>query len=135
MDKTIEVTQKLVEAYNEKYNTKFVLHEPYKLFPTEEGEYGIKEYSWPGNQKAGVYLILDEHDNIIYVGQSSSLGYRFYHYFKGSDGICTYREGSWSFKPNAIVAIIAPDEAKYERLSLEEYLIERLQPTDNIRGK
>lgn len=135
MNKTLDVAQKLICGYNEKYNTNFVLEKKYKLFPSEDGEYGIKEYSWPGNQKAGVYLILDEYNNIIYVGQSASLGSRFYHYFKGSDGIFTYREGSWSTIPKSIVAIIAPDNAKYQRLSLEEYLIERLQPSDNINGK
>ena len=135
MNKSLAEVRSLIDAYNVKYNTNFVLEKKYKLFPSEDGEYGIKEYSWPGNQKAGVYLILDELDNIIYVGQSSSLGRRFYHYFKGSDGVCTYREGSWSATPKAIVAIVAPDDARYERLSLEEYLIERLQPADNIRGK
>ena len=135
MNKTLDEARSLVSAYNLKYNTEFVLEEVYTLWPDKDGEYGIKEYSWPGNQKAGVYLILDELDNIIYVGQSSSLGRRFYHYFKGSDGVCTYREGSWSATPKAIVAIVAPDDARYERLSLEEYLIERLQPVDNIRGK
>lgn len=37
--------------------------------------------------------------------------------------------------PYAIVAIQAPDEKKYERLSLEEYLIQNLLPIDNVRGK
>lgn len=135
MNKSLAEVSSLIDAYNVKYNTNFVLEKKYKLSSSEDGEYGIKEYSWPGNQKAGVYLILDELDNIIYVGQSSSLGRRFYHYFKGSDGVCTYREGSWSATPKAIVAIVAPDDARYERLSLEEYLIERLQPADNTRGK
>lgn len=85
--------------------------------------------------RAGVYLILDESGEIIYVGQSLSFGYRFYQYFLDKNGTCVVRSQNWTKVPAAIVAIAAPDDKKYERLSLEEYLIERLSPVDNIRGK
>ena len=135
MHKTLEEALSLVNAYNQKYNTSFEADRLYELFPVGDGKYGFKENSWPCNGKAGVYLILDENKNIIYVGQSSSLSYRFYQYFKDEDGVCVVRSSYWTATPHFIVAIAAPDDAKYERLSLEEYLIERLQPSDNTRGK
>lgn len=125
----------LLNAYNNRYHTTFVLGEKYRLFPQEEGEYGFKENTWPCNGRAGVYLILDDNDEVIYIGQSKSFGYRFYQYFKDDNGTCVVKSPYWSKKPEAIVAIPAPDCAQYERLSLEEYLISNMKPVDNIMGK
>lgn len=124
-----------IKDYNDRYQTSFQISDKYSLFPHEEGEYGFKENSWPGNGKSGVYLILDENEEVIYVGQSKSFGSRFYQYFKDDNGTCVVRSPYWSKTPSHIVTIIAPDNAKYERLSLEEYLIMELSPIDNIRGK
>lgn len=132
---SLENVRRLIEEYNQLYGTSFTTTDPYHLFPGEDGEYEFKDQLWPCNGHAGVYLILDDRNEIIYVGQSLSFGRRFYRYFKDVDGHCEVRSSNWTKQPAAIVAIAAPDDKKYERLSLEEYLIERLSPVDNIRGK
>lgn len=126
---------KLVEEYNLLYHTKFEGSPKYRLVPDGKGVCEFKERSWPCNGHAGVYLILAAKDEVVYIGQSISFGYRFYQYFKDNNGTCVPRSENWTKDPAGIVAISAPDDKKYERLSLEEYLIERLKPIDNTRGK
>lgn len=135
MECSLTNAQKLIEEYNRLYGTSFTTTDPYRLFPGEDGEYEFKNKSWPCNGRAGVYLIMDENCDIIYVGQTLSFGYRFYQYFKDKNGTCVVRSQNWSKEPAIIVAVAAPDNKKYERLSLEEFLIERLTPIDNIRRK
>ncbi|MDE6198504.1 MAG: GIY-YIG nuclease family protein [Muribaculaceae bacterium] len=133
MDQSLEKALKLVSNYNIRYNTMFKPSHQYKLHPLE-GEYGIIDNEWPCNHKAGVYLILDKNNVVIYVGQSSSLGYRFYQYFNPTDKIKPVRH-KWKGTPDSIIAFSASDTAAYERLSLEEYLIYELSPLDNKRAK
>lgn len=135
MECNLTNAQKLIEEYNRRYNTSFNTTGPYRLFPGEDGVCEFKDQSWPCNGHAGVYLILSEDGEIIYIGQSLSFGYRFYQYFKEDNGTCVIRSANWSKKPASIVAVAAPDDKKYERLSLEEYLIQNLKPIDNVRGK
>lgn len=133
MKPTLNNARDLLKKYNEKYITNFELGKEYALYPESDDEYGFKD-CWPCNEQAGVYLILDENKEVIYVGQAKILGIRFYYHFKPVDGKCVLR-GQWRKKPKYIVALPAPDDAKYERLSLEEYLIQNLQPIDNTLGK
>lgn len=135
MECSLTNAQKLIEEYNRSYGTSFITSEPYRLFPDEDGVCEFKDQSWPCNGHAGVYLILANDGELLYVGQTLSFGYRFYQYFKDDNGTCVVRSSNWSKEPVAIVAVAADDDKKYERLSLEEYLIQKLQPIDNVRGK
>ncbi len=135
MECNLANAKRLIEEYNRLYNTSFNTTGPYRLFPDAEGVCEFKDQSWPCNGHAGVYLILSDNGEVIYIGQSLSFGYRFYQYFKEDNGTCVIRSANWSKKPTSIVAVAAPDDKKYERLSLEEYLIQNLKPIDNIRGK
>ena len=127
--------QKLIEEYNRLYKTSFKMSECWRLFPDKDGVCDFRDRQWPGNGHAGVYLVMAQDGEVIYVGQTLSLGYRFSQYFKNDNGNCVVRSSSWSETPASLVVIEADDDRKYERLSLEEYLIERLMPIDNIRGK
>lgn len=133
MSKKLRDAKVLIEAYNEHYNTHFELHEIYKLYPTE-GEYGFTE-PWPCGDNGGVYLIIDENQTVIYVGQTKAFGRRFYQYFAMVDDRCVLRSPNWRGNPDAIVVIPIADAVAYERLSLEEYLILNLNPIDNTLGK
>ncbi len=58
------------------------------------------------------------------------LGKRLYEHFHGSVGNCKPTE-FWEIPPRYIICIPAPDNAKWERLSLEEYLIQYFDPYEN----
>lgn len=114
MSCSLENARKLIEEYNRGYNTKFEMTECWHLYPDENGNYEFKDQSWPCNGRAGVYLILDDINEVVYVGQSLSFGRRFYRYFKDIDGHCEVRSSNWTKNPAAIVAIAAPDNKKQE---------------------
>lgn len=135
MEKLLDDAIALIKDYNERYNTFFVPTKPWRLYPGIDGNYEFKDQSWPSCKKAGVYLILSEENEVIYVGQSLCFGSRFYQYFHDDNGTCVVRSPYWTKKPHAIVVLEAPDDRKYERLSLEEFLIQGLLPIDNTRGK
>lgn len=136
MENSLTDVLMLLDEYNKIYNTQFTSAPPYRLFPDKDGWCEFRDgKSWPCNSRAGVYLILSEDGEVIYIGQSKSFGSRFYHYFKDENDCCVIRSPYWTKPPHSIIAIAAPDDRKYERLSLEEFLIERVQPVDNIRGK
>lgn len=135
MDNSFATAKHLIEKYNQMYNTNFVCEPKWRLRPDENGEWEFKDEVWPGIHKAGVYLFLSQDDRVIYVGQGISLSRRFYDRFRNENGIGVHKNDSWSEPIYSIVAIVAPDERKYERLSLEEFLIGELQPIDNTRGK
>lgn len=105
-------------------------------FPKGE-EYGYKD-EWPGNKHAGVYFVMSENDHLLYVGQSKDLGQRLYQHFPPSgereNPVCTFKE-NWSMQPYFLYVSITPDDAIWERLSLEEFLIQKFNPIDNISGK
>lgn len=135
MECSLTNARKLIEEYNRYYHTSFNMSEPWHLFPNKYGVCEFSDQTWPCNGRAGVYLILAEDGEVLYVGQTLSFGYRFSQYFKNDNGNCVIRSSSWSEKPASIVVVAAPDDKQYERLSLEEYLIENLKPIDNTRGK
>lgn len=127
---------KAIDEYNTRYNTHFHVGNKYSLFPKGE-EYGYKD-EWPGNKHAGVYFVMSENDHLLYVGQSKDLGQRLYQHFPPSgereNPVCTFKE-NWSMQPYFLYVSITPDDAIWERLSLEEFLIQKFNPIDNISGK
>lgn len=129
----MEKTRKLVEQYNKKYLTDFSLGEPYNLYPKSRNEFGFYG-TWPSCEKGGVYLILDENKNVIYVGETNAYGRRFKYYFdKDADGCCVLNQ-HWKGNPHYIITLEAPADALYERLSLEAFLIKELEPIDNTKN-
>lgn len=122
-----------LDEYNNRYNTKFKLSDRYSLFPKEEGEYGYND-EWPGNKHAGVYLVMTKDYEILYVGQSKDIGQRLYEHFPPCNGSCNIKE-IWQKPPYYLYIITVPDNAIWERLSLEEFLIQKFEPIDNKRGK
>ena len=77
---TIQIIKKELDKYNCRYRTAFMLSEKYSLFP-KEGEYGYND-EWPGNKHAGVYFVIAQDGELLYVGESQqktimdlSLGY------------------------------------------------------------
>ena len=129
-----KIALELVAYYQMRYNTKFEISSLYSLFP-EEGEYGFTE-SWPFLNNGGVYLILDESKSVIYVGKADIFGRRLYGHFRAdSEGNCIIYESGWKNQPRYIINIKVEDDRIYENLSLEGYLIQKLDPDDNTIGR
>lgn len=107
----------------------------YSLFPQETLETPTRT-NWPDNwplaDRPGVYLVIGEKMQLLYVGKSVSLGYRLSSYFRWSAGrgsFCRIVHTAWKTRP-MFVATIAVAEA-FEAAALEEYLIAKLHPEEN----
>lgn len=134
-----------LKEYHDKYRnpnlTSFKLSPIYHLFPNktlnETKEY---EHKWPNpyphEEKSCVYLILDDEYKIIYIGQSEKVQYRFSSYFTyDKDKKNCKIKGNWKGDPHYIYLIPIENETKFERFSLEQYLIDKVKPIDNTKGK
>ncbi len=94
--------------------------------------------TWPNCDSPGCYAIFDKNKLLLYVGKAShsnTLALRLACHFRcsktGSKGIV--RQSGWSHAPWYVITI-GVDKA-HEAPSLEEYLITKLNPSDNINGK
>lgn len=65
--------QSYIDTYNDCYNTSFTeLTERYSLFPKGDNEYGYTK-EWPNDNMPGVYFVLDQNEELLYIGQPKSL--------------------------------------------------------------
>ena len=136
LEVTKQILKKALYEYNCRYQTAFKLSEKYSLFPNE-GEYGYND-EWPGNKHAGVYFVIAQDGDLLYVGESQQIGRRLYEHFPpicSSSTLKCYIKETWHKRPYYLYVAIAPDDATWERLSLEAFLIQTLNPSDNSRGK
>lgn len=91
---------------------------------------------WPQSDSPGVYLILGADEQVLYVGKASlgaAMGTRLSHHLPAAaDGTCQ-PAGNWrGHQPRFVVTIATT--TPFEAPSLEEYLIEELQPRCNTLG-
>lgn len=131
----------LITEYSSKYrnpnSTKLEISTKYYLFPElEDLQNNIlgwpQQWSFCGD--GGVYLILDENENVIYIGETTHFGNRFGSYFRHKNRRCEFKD-HWNVLPYSIIQVKVPADTIFERLSLEEYLIKKLLPSENIRFK
>ena len=115
----------------------------YDLFPDDDGQHAnlighkwSKTERWPHTDRAGVYAVLDSSLHLLYIGESSWLGNRLSAYFKyAEDSGCRVVHPNWSARPRYVLTVAIASDTAFERFSLEQYLIRRLAPIDNTRGK
>jgi hypothetical protein len=92
----------------------------------------------PNATRAGVYLFLDQAQQLLYVGKASwkrTLGGRLYNYFRTeADGGCRIRHEGWSSRPKYVLTVAVPEDMPFEAPALEEYLVAKLKPLDNTVG-
>ena len=95
------------------------------------------EFNWMQNLPnllpvfTGIYLFIDENDEVIYIGETTHFGNRFGSYF--SSKIENLLKHNWNSNPHFVIPIKVPTESSFERLGLEEYLIKKTNPIDNKR--
>lgn len=120
----------------EKYNAKYHIAPAFQL----SERYNLNS-QWnetlPDALHPGCYIFYDADMRLLYIGKTSlrnTLGSRVSSYF-GNDpvsGGALPKHGGWT-SPPAYLQTIKVNFA-YEAPSLEEYLIETLQPCNNTRG-
>ncbi|MBT3917401.1 MAG: GIY-YIG nuclease family protein [Rhodospirillaceae bacterium] len=129
---TVRKVRKLINDYSVKYNI--------QNFETSS-LYDVKKdwlKPWKHAADQGVYAIFGPSKLLLYVGKASlrsSLGKRLVTYFKNSsDGLRgeQRKHHTWSEDPQFILTIRV--NKPWEAPSLEEYLINKLQPKDNTNG-
>lgn len=109
----------------------------YALYPDNN----INEFGWPGKfhdcDSPGIYVFLDENDDILYIGKASMnnlLGYRLGSYFcYDQDGSCKLNH-KWKKEPRYIITMAVDYDTRFEAAALEEYLISQLTTLENKAG-
>lgn len=89
--------------------------------------------SWPSNKHAGVYVFLDEKNEILYIGKASfgsCIGSRLNKRFD-SDWI---PKSQYSKGCKYITTIPVPDAHRFEAPAIEEFLLSRLKTRSNSVG-
>ena len=114
----------------------------YDLFPELGKPNCLVEHNWPQKwphlDNAGIYALLSENLEVLYIGKASmnhGIGYRLSSY-------CSYVEGTkkcklndeWEGKPRYVYSVAVPDQTKFEAPALEEYLIKEIQTANNKAG-
>ena len=113
----------LTDQYNTLYKTSFTPTPKWRLFPEEDGICEFANQQWICNGMSRLYLLLFQANKELYVAQSLSFGRWCYQYFKDNNGTCVGCSPHWSDLPVSIVAIPAPEDKEFEKLSLEDFLI------------
>lgn len=89
---------------------------------------------WQNADKAGIYFLFDQNENLQYIGKASfgsNIGVRIGTRFSSKDCRCFDSK----FEIITQVATIAlPDDRVFEVPSIEEYLIGNLRPPLNVLG-
>ena len=143
----LRAVQPALDAYHTGYRNPKLrpLHSSglYALFPdTSIPPAGVKFAGkwpelWPDVDNPGVYVFLDANFDVTYVGKTflkQSFGTRFYDWFKRekNTGACSV-VGVWKSPPAYVITV--PVQEPFEAPSLEEYLIQELDPSDNLVGR
>jgi hypothetical protein len=96
--------------------------------------------AWPFGNRQGVYFVFGSQARLLYIGKASMrhpVGARlssWFQYAKPSGG-CKVVHNGWSEPPRFIAVIAVPEGMAFEAPALEEFLIERLSPPDNVKGR
>lgn len=118
----------------------------YDLFPEDHADpvantCAVWPANYPNRYSRGVYLMLGAHQQLLYVGKVSmnnSFDSRLAGYFSyTTDGKkrCQVKHDTWGTRPEFLITIPVSSDMAFEAAALEEYLIDRLQPPDNTKGK
>lgn len=92
--------------------------------------------SYPNAALAGVYLIFDRDDNLLYIGKSDGLGGRLgSHFGWNSDRTAGRVKNERLADAHSVRTIGLPKESRFEAPAIEAFLIRRLDPDLNVIGR
>jgi excinuclease UvrABC nuclease subunit len=101
-----------------------------------------KDFSkqYPNSEFPGVYVFLDEHQQILYVGKASYnnyIGPRLGAYFKrgNEDKSAGVPKVKYYEAVRYLVTIKVPENRAFEAPAIEEFLIKELNPPLNVIGR
>lgn len=133
----LDEAKTLIHDYESKYRNPelipFLISDKYDLFPTESDSTNCWPESYQYGDRAGVYLIMDAEDNVLYIGKSSvaiktRLGILF---GRNANKPCNVKDPNWTKTPKYVVTIAVPIDSPFECASLEEFLLSNIETTDN----
>jgi hypothetical protein len=147
-DLMLEPVKCALEEYQAKYRRpglpELELSGLYALFPEQGPPAAGLAWRWPdpwpNGWRKGVYLLFNGSGRLLYVGKASMnnfIGSRLSSHFHTdhSTKACKVAAPGWSEQPVYLATLAVPEEMSFEAPALEEYLIERLAPSDNVRGR
>lgn len=96
--------------------------------------------TWPSSDHAGVYVLLNQEEEVLYVGKASfnrSLGSRLGDYFcYGENREASIKQERLKDQGVRYVVTIGVEHGhEFEAGAIEEYLIHELQPRLNVVGR
>ena len=98
-----------------------------------------KDDYWPDCDRYGIYAIFDDSLSLLYIGKASMnnpISNRLGRWFgRNIDGTCRIKDLNWSRPPRYVATAAVDDDMRFEAAAIEEYLIMKLVPIDNTRGK
>lgn len=118
----------------------------YALFPKEiQLETGAPHWPnpWPNTSCAGVYFIFGRSGRLLYVGKASMkncIDDRLYGHFRTGKSpeecrlVHSVGRDGWIERPMYVATVAVPREMAFEAPALEEYLIGKLSPVNNMKG-
>ncbi|NTZ42952.1 GIY-YIG nuclease family protein [Altererythrobacter sp. SALINAS58] len=131
---TLAELKNAVREYCARYHIQeFEISEPYDLHASWQST------SFPFAEKAGCYAFFDEGGTLLYVGKAScgsTIGRRADTYFQWDGKINKLaRTGSESWTKVPAILHTVPVHEAHQAPSLEEYIIEQLDPPANRNGR
>lgn len=133
-NKTMDDFRETANDYERQYNLKGLKIDDKAYDLVDDWE---TDGYWPNAENQGVYAIFCSDSELLYVGKaslSSSIGSRLASYFvknQNGTGAATKSGHYWTRIPRYVLT--AAVAKSWEAPSLEEYLINKLQPADNQR--
>ena len=118
--------------YQIKENIK-LLCQKYNSTGCEITEYHLNDWPnpWPYCGCAGVYIVVNDRNVVIYVGEAAELGRRLSDHFVGDADNRVICKDGWE-NPSCIIVVKMPDDRKAFRKTLEEELINIYWPTGKL---
>lgn len=92
--------------------------------------------SFPNAASAGVYLVFDRNDHLLYIGKADGLGARLgSHFGWNADRTAGHVKNAKLSEAHAVRTIALPRESWFEAAAIEAFLIWRLDPSLNVVGR